>query len=107
MRLVKFFEPVVFSGMERWCSGQVGCWCRTACSGQVGCWCRRVGWLWSRVGGVHVGAWFSDHRSIWLVFSWTFDSIGEVASTCAMPINPIMSKGETTMVRDLDLVNRP
>ena len=27
-----------------------------------------------------------------------------VASTCAIPINLIMSKAETTMVRDLDLV---
>ena len=27
-----------------------------------------------------------------------------VASTCAMPISPIMSSGETTRVRDLDLV---
>ena len=77
----------------------------------------------ARGGTVHVGAWLSDHRSIWLAFSccrslWKYGQSqvdvalrkplipqANVARTCAMPINPIMSRGETTMVSDFDLVN--
>ena len=74
-------------------------------------------------GTVHDGAWFKDYLSIWLSLACCGSSskdgqshvetplrsplmpYANVASTCAIPINPIMSSGETIMVRDLDLVN--
>ena len=74
-------------------------------------------------GTIHDGTWFRDHISIWLSLAYCgFSSkdgqshvetllrsplmpYANVPSTCAIPINPIMSSGETIMVRDLDLVN--
>ena len=51
-------------------------------------------------------------RALWLVGSWGHavlpwraDTCRLCVATCAMPIMPIMSRGETMIVRDLDRVS--
>ena len=84
---------------------------------------RSIDWQLQGEGTPQVGAELSDHRLSCARFSWTgsgsnFGMLHVVspllrprmpyaiaAITCAMPMSPIMSSGETSRVNDLDRVS--